>query len=38
MPDDEVIEYGRFKNKFFKKENGTFAFKAPEEFEQVSFY
>jgi len=34
MPEYEVIDNGRFKNKFFKRENDTFVFKTPEEFEQ----
>jgi hypothetical protein len=35
MPPDEVVESGRFKNKFFKREGDTYALKTPEEFEQV---
>jgi len=38
MPEYEVIDNGRFKNKFFKRENDTFVFKTPEEFEQVILY
>ena len=35
MPDNETIESGRFKNKFFKKEGDGYILKPLEEFEQV---
>jgi dual specificity protein kinase YAK1 len=33
VPEYEVVDNGRFKNKLFKKENDAYVFKTPEEFE-----
>jgi len=35
VPENEVLENGRFRNKFFKKENDAYVLKTPEEFELV---
>ena len=38
MPDDEMIELGRFKIKFFKIEDGKYILKSQEEYEKVIIY
>ena len=35
MPDDEMIELGRFKIKFFRIEEEKYVFKSQEEYEKV---